>query len=102
MENSNTVFVVMLDWLTEDEQGIDYYIYKNYDSALNKFNGLIIDECDADISWVGSQVFDEDGEVNEGFTLDCNTNIKNSGCRDLFWKVSDDFSCRYSNILKKK
>ncbi len=42
MENSNTVFVVMLDWLTEDEQGIDYYIYKNYDSALNKFNGLLL------------------------------------------------------------
>lgn len=102
MENENTVYVVMLEWVTDDDQGIDYYIYKNYDGALNKFNGLIIDECDADISWVGSQVFDENGEVNEGFTLECNTNIKQSGNRDLFWKVSDDYGCRFSNITLTK
>ena len=63
-ENKDYVYVVMLEWLTSDDQGIDYYIYKDYDKALKKFNALIIDECDADIIWVGSQVFDEDGEVN--------------------------------------
>ena len=92
----------MLDWLTTDDQGIDYYIYKDYKKALKKFNALIIDECDADISWVGSQVFNEDGEVNEGFTLDCNTNIKIRGSRDLFWRVTDDYDRRYSNITLTK
>ncbi len=102
MENTDFVYVVMLEWTTSDDQGIDYYIYKDYDKALEKFNALIIDECDADISWVGSQVFNEDGEVNEGFTLNCNTNITISGSRDLFWKVSDDYDCRYSNITLTK
>ncbi len=97
-----TVYVVMLEWQTSDDNGIDYYIYRSYKKAVNKFNGLIEDECDADISWAGSQVFDENGEVNEGFTLDCNTNIEQSGIRDLFWKVSDDYGCRFSNITLTK
>ncbi len=89
-----TVYVVMLEWITSDDQGIDYYIYRSYRNALNKFHSLIEDECDADISWVGSQVFDERGEVRDCFILECNTNITESGIRDLFWKVSDKYDCR--------
>ena len=102
MKDKNTIYVVMLEWKTEDDNGIDYYLYKNYNSAVNKFNGLIEDECDADISWVGSQVFDENGNINEGFTLECNTDIKDNGERDLYWKVSDDYGCRYSSITLTK
>lgn len=102
MKDKNTIYVVMLEWKTEDDNGIDYYLYKNYNSAVNKFNGLIEDECDADISWVGSQVFDENGNINEGFTLECNTDIKDNGDRDLYWKVSDNYGCRYSSITLTK
>lgn len=97
-----TVYVVMLEWQTSDDNGIDYYIYRSYKEAVNKFNSLIEDECDADISWVGSQVFDELGEVRDGFILECNTNIEHSGASDLFWKVSDKYDCRYSNITLTK
>lgn len=41
MKNTSVVYVVMLEWLTSDDQGIDYYIYKDYDKALNKFDALI-------------------------------------------------------------
>lgn len=99
---NDTVYVVMLEWITSDDQGIDYYIYRNYRKAVNKFNSLIEDECDSDISWVGDEVFDENGEVNESFTLECNTDIKDKSNRDLFWKVSDKYDCRYSNITLTK
>lgn len=102
MENKDIVYVVMLEWMTSDDQGIDYYLYRNYDKAVNKFNGLIKDECDADISWVGSDAFDENGDVNEGFTLICNTDIEDNGNRDLFWTISDDYSSRYSHITLTK
>ena len=100
---NNTVYVVMLEWATTDDAGVDYYLYKNYDSALEKFYGLIADESDADISWVGSEVFDENGEVNEGFMLECNTDNEYSDNHDLFWNISDDYAYRFSNIsLTKK
>ncbi len=102
MENENTVYVVMLEWITSDDNGIDYYIYRDYTKAENKFNELINDECNADISWVGSRVFNEDGELDDGFTLECNTNIEHSGNSDLFWKVSDKYDCRYSSITLTK
>ncbi len=102
MENENTVYVVMLEWLTEDDSSNEYYLFRNYDSAVQKFNGLIEDECNADISWIGSEVFDENGDVNEGFTLNCNTDIEDNGDRDLFWTISDDYSSRYSRITLTK
>ena len=98
----NTVYVVMLEWATSDDAGVDYYLYKNYDSALEKFNGLIEDECDAEISWVGSEVFDENGEVNEGYELDCNTDNEYSGYCDLFWRISATYDYRYSYITLTK
>ncbi len=99
---NDIVYIVMLEWITSDDNGIDYYIYRSYKEAVNKFNSLIEDECDADISWVGSQVFDELGEVRDGFILECNTNNEHSGASDLFWKVSDKYDCRYSNITLTK
>lgn len=98
----NSVYVVMLEWATTDDAGVDYYLYKNYDSALDKFYGLIADESDADISWVGSEVFDENGEVNEGFTLDCNTDNEYSDNHDLFWKIWATYDYRYSYITLTK
>lgn len=102
MKDKNTIYVVMLEWTTEDGNGIDYYLYKSYSAAKEKYDRLIEDECDADISWVGSQVFDELGEVRDGFILECNTYITESGIRDLFWRVSDKYDCRYSNITLTK
>lgn len=80
-------YLVMLEWLTEDDNGIDYYLYKDYSAAKNKYKQLIKDEKNADISWVGAEVFDENGEVNEGYELDC-SKVTEKG-QDLYWKVID-------------
>lgn len=98
----NYVYFVMLDWLTPDDHDTDYYHFKNYSDALNKFNSLIEDECNADISWVGSEVFDENGEVNEGFELSCNTDFEKQDERNLYWSVSDTDKYRYSSITLTK
>ena len=94
-------YLVMLEWQTEDDSGLDYYLYHNYSAAKNKYKNLITDENDADISWVGSEVFDENGEVNEGYHFDCREETGEE--QNLCWRVADlNNSNRFSIITLTK
>ena len=91
----------MLIWSTDEDDGTDYYLYKNYDTAKNKYDRLIEDENDADISWIGSEVFNENGEVNKGYKLKCSEVTESE--QDLYWNVEDEGnSKRYSYISLTK
>lgn len=90
-------YLVMLEWMNEDDNGIDYYLYKNYCDAKDKYKRLIEDENDADTSWVGSEVFDENGEVNEGFEVKCSEETE--GEQNLFWKAIDTNSDNRFSII---
>ena len=95
------VYLVMLDWVTEDDDGIDYYLYKDYGVAKDKYKRLIEDENDADISWVGSEVFDENGNVNKGYHFECSEETDEE--QNLCWKVADlHDSNRFSIITLAK
>lgn len=87
------VYLVQIFWVTEEERGSDVRVYKNRDDALDKYESLIEDENDADISWVGSEVFDENGEVNDGFTVETNEGTEGN----LFYDVTDN-STRFTRI----
>lgn len=93
-------YLVMLEWLTEDDNGLDYYLYKNYNDAKDKYERLVEDENDADISWIGSEVFDENGEVNEGFEFEYSEDTDEE--KNLCWKVTDTNKNRYSIITLTK
>lgn len=100
-EKHKYIYLVMLEWLTEDDAGLDYYLYKSYTDAKDKYERLIEDENDADISWIGSKVFDENGEVNEGFNFECSKETNEE--KNLCWKVTDTNSKnRYSIITLTK
>lgn len=90
-------YLAMLEWMTEDDNGIDYYLYKSYCDAKDKYERLIEDENDADTSWVGSEVFDENGEVNEGFEVKCSEETE--GEQNLFWKAIDTNSDNRFSII---
>ena len=83
----DTIYLVLFDWSTDDSDGIETYLYRNYEAARNKMMSLIKDECDANISWVGSEVFDEIVDVNERYELDCNTDDEHA--LELYWRVVD-------------
>ena len=94
-------YLFMLEWQTEDDSGLDYYLYHDYSAAKDKYENLIRDENDADISWVGSEVFDENGEVNDGFEFNCTEETNEE--QNLCWKVTDTNSYnRYSLITLTK
>ncbi len=100
-EKHDYTYLVMLEWVTEDDNGIDYYLYKKYTDAKDKYDRLIEDENNADISWIGSEVFDENGEVNEGYEFKCSEETDEE--KNLCWKVTDTKSYnRYSIITLTK
>lgn len=100
-EKHKYVYLVMMEWLTEDGNGPDYYLYKDYAAAKNKYKRLIKDECDADISWVGSEAFDENGNVNDGFHFKCSEPTNKE--QDLFWEITDlNNPARYTVISLTK
>ena len=97
------IYLVLFDWSTTDCDGIETYLYRRYEDARRKFDELIQNECDAEMSWVGSEVFDMNGEVNEGYELDCNTDDETA--HELFWRVADksDYNRRsFIDLFKRK
>ncbi len=100
-EKHDYTYLVMLEWSIADDNGVDYYLYHEYSAAKDKYKRLIEDEKDADISWVGSEVFDENGNVNKGYDFECNEETDEE--QNLCWKVadSDDIS-RFSIITLTK
>ncbi len=100
-EKHDYTYLVMLEWSIADDNGVDYYLYHEYSAAKDKYKRLIEDEKDADISWVGSEVFDENGNVNKGYDFECSEETDEE--QNLCWKVadSDDIS-RFSIITLTK
>ena len=47
------VYLVKLDWSTEDSNDIELFVYGTYDKAYEKFKELIANEMNPDNSWVG-------------------------------------------------
>lgn len=96
------VYVVMIDWSTEDEYGHEFEVYSTFSSALKRFNQSIKNECDPENSWVGVEVFDEDGNVNDGYELFCNCDKEITEEQELYWEASHaGWLSKYTNISLK-
>lgn len=87
------VYLVIFDWATEDDGGIDSYVYTSYDDAVKKFKEIIATEMTPALSWVGDEVFNSAGKINKDFILHQFTD-ETSG-KDLFWQVAD-----YNNVAR--
>ena len=62
---NKNIYLILFDWSTTDCDGIETFLYHRFEDALKKFNELIENECDSDMSWVGGEVCAENDEVNE-------------------------------------
>lgn len=86
------VYMILFDWSTTDDEAVEVELFDSYKKALHRFDEIIYNECDADMSWVGSQVFNEDGEVNEDFELETNANDiadDDNVEYQMWWNVTD-------------
>lgn len=78
------VYVVLFNYSTDDCSGIDLYIFDTYQKALNKFNEIIEQEKQPEMSWVGEKF------KNNTFDYELDTNIEyaKDGV-ELWWNVTD-------------
>ena len=95
-----TVFLVLFHWGFDDNNGVDYYIYENYNDAYNKFQELIHEEIND--QWVSNYIA-EDGTPLDGYALD---SIDRYGEEetDLWWnfyQIGYGYE-NYTNIDLKK
>lgn len=81
------VYEVIFNWSTEDENGLGTHIFSTYEKAKEHFESIIENESNADISWVGDGVFDENGELNEGYEMNCSPNHPENEEHDLWWCI---------------
>ena len=103
----DNVYMVKYEWSTDDDQGIDVELFKNYKDAVKRFNKIIENEKDPDISWA-SNAFDGDEFDDENYELDYRSTIKKSSMPNysdyMYWSISrrDDGNFYSTVILTKE
>ena len=71
------VYTVTLEWLFDDNQGLEIEIFDTYEKAKNYFYNAIKNEQNPDNSWVGDMAF-ENGELQDGYELDCSPDYRDN------------------------
>ena len=92
-----TVYLVQFDWSTDDADGIETFLFNDYDAAYQKFKDLVMEECNPETSWVGDRALDEDKEPNEGYLLDYDDN--NSGESEVYFHVTEERNYNYHSFI---
>ena len=96
VSNKKYVYLITLDWATEDDKGFEFDICATPKKAFEIFRKRIKAEKNPNKSWVGEEVFAEDGNVKEGYILD--TFVDRTFSKSNRWCVSDDDTGRFSDI----
>ncbi len=85
MENKKIVYMVQLDWSSDDDNGILTYLFDTKEKALTKFNEILKEERELDWYW-SKDAFDENSKLDEeNYELD--TNIDDSNAEELYWNL---------------
>ena len=100
MVNKQYVYLITLDWATEDDKGFEFDICSTPKKAFEIFRKRIKAEKNPNKSWVGEEAFAVDGSVNKGYTLDALEDHTFS--QSSRWCVSDDTNGRFSDIYLKR
>ena len=87
------LFIVKLDYSTEDYHDVELHAFQDYYKACDKFKELIVKERKPDNSWVGNLDFDDDGEPIGHYNFEFEDN--NSRESELWWRIEDKWDGRY-------
>ncbi len=92
------VYLVVFDWKTEGEQGVDVYAFHSYKDAAKMFNEIIETEKTHDLSWAAN-AFDEDGNVYGNYEYFEELPNCEREC-PAYWSISNDYDYRDDLYLK--
>ncbi len=79
-------YTIVFEWSTDDANGVDVEVFDSYEKAVERFNAIIEDESDNNISWA-ADAFDENGDVRHGYELDCNEPFEDGEEHELWWNI---------------
>ncbi len=97
---NGTIYLVLLNWSTDDSDGIETFLYADRKAAYKKYQDLIADAKNPDISPLG-QVFDKNGEPSDGYELDFNECEREEA--ELYWHLVErsNYNRHYFVDLKR-
>lgn len=91
------IFMIQLDWSTDDDKDVEIYLFQKYEDAKQKFIELVEHEKDPNISWV-YQAFDGSYDEEERFELE--TNLDDDNAYELYWDITDTWDYAYRTHIQ--
>lgn len=93
------VYLVKLDWSTEDNNDVEITVCGTYKKAYAKFKELIADEMNPDNSWVGELEWKDgvpqDGNIELDF-LDRRSDTDETEC---YWMITDTWTYGFHTFI---
>ena len=86
------VYLVKLDWFTEDSNDVEITVCGTYEKAYEKFKELIADEMNPQNSWVGEIEWDNDVLKDDKIEFDFLDRRNDSDETECYWMVTDTWN----------
>lgn len=80
------IYLVMMQYSTDDCDGVDTECFDTYEKAVNRYNQMIEDEKNPNNSWAAN-AFDNDILQND-YNLDCSPIYSDGQEHELWWNIT--------------
>lgn len=86
------VYLVKLDWSTEDSNDVEIIVCGTYEKAYEKFKELIADEMNPQNSWVGEIEWNNNIPKDDKIEFDFLDQRNNTDETECYWMVTDTWN----------
>lgn len=86
------VYIVKLDWSTEDSNDVELLVYSVYEKAYAKFKELIANEMKSEISWVGDIEWVNGIPKDDHIELDFLDRRSDADETECYWLITDTWN----------
>ena len=86
------VYLVKLDWSTEDSNDVEITVYDTYETAYAKFKELIADEMKPENSWVGELDWKDGVLQDDTIELDFLDRRNDTDETECYWMITDTWN----------
>lgn len=86
------VYLVKLDWSTEDSNDVEITVCRTYEKAYEKFKELIAEEMNPQNSWVGELEWDNDVPKDDNIEFDFIARRSDSDETECYWMITDTWN----------
>lgn len=86
------VYIVKLEWSTEDSNDTELTVYGSYDRAYAKFKDLIAEEMKPENSWVGDLEWKDGIPADDKIELDFLDRRNDADETECYWLITDTWN----------